>query len=491
MSGHDVLILGGGTAGCVLAARLSEDPGRDVCLVEGGPDYGPHGSGGWPRELLDVRGIASTHDWTDADGSLQVARVIGGCSAHNLGFWVHPAREDWDEWAAATGDDGWSADAIAPAIGRVEERMPLRLAAGDEIGPWLATMMEAAEEIGLRSGADVNDLDEGVAPVPLNVDGTTRWNAAFAYLDEARDRPNLTIVERALVDRIRLEGDRATGAVVVMPAGESSIAASLVIVASGAYGSPAILLRSGIGPADELRRHGIEQRAELPVGAHLRDHMAVRFRLAPSESMQRRLDEFEARADGFVVQGLLKGRSSRCPEGLWDLHGVILAIPAADGGFPERGGHVLGLSASLVKPAWTGTVRLRGSDPGTLPEVTPHGLGTDPDMACVLDGLDLCRRLVEAPAARDGWTEQLAPDPALDEDALRHYCDGNALPYFHPVGTCAMGRPDDGVSTVDGSGRVHGIEGLRVADASIMPAIPRANTNMPTFVVAERIAELL
>ena len=489
MSCHDVLILGGGTAGCVLASRLSEDPGREVCLVEGGPDYGPRRSGRWPPELVDVRGIASTHDWTDAGGSLQVARVIGGCSAHNLGFWVHPARADWDEWVAATGDDGWSADAIAPAIRRVEERMPLRLASGSDVNPWLATLMEAAEEVGLPSGPDVNELDEGVAPVPLNADGTTRWNAAFAYLDEARGRPNLTIVDRALVDRVHLDGDRAAGAVVQTENGQESITAALVVVASGAYGSPAILLRSGIGPAEELRRHGVEQRAELPVGTRLRDHIAVRFRLAPSDSMQTRIEEFEARAEGFVVQGLLKGRSSHCPEGLWDLHGVILAIPAADGGFPERGGHVLGLSSSLVKPRWTGTVRLRSADPATLPEVTPHGFGTEPDMRCVLDGLELCRRLAEAPAARDAWTEQLAPDPALDEDGLRRYCDGNALPYFHPVGTCAMGRPDDGVSTVDGSGRVHGIEGLRVVVASIMPAIPRANTNMPTFVLAERIAE--
>ncbi len=324
--------------------------------------------------------------------------MIGGCSAHNLGFWVHPAREDSEQWAAATGHAGWSMDAVAPAIRRVE-RMPVTLAAGDDLNPWLATMMEAAEQIGLPTGPDVNRLDEGVAPMPLNADGTTRWNAAFAYLDEARGRPNLTVVDRTLVDRVQLEGDRATGAVVRTPTGEKSISASLVIVAAGAYGSPAVLLRSGVGPQDELRRHGIAQRAELPVGTRLRDHMAVRFRLAPSESMQRRIDDFEARAAGFVVQGLLKGRSSRCPEGLWDLHGVILAIPAADGGYPERDGHVVGLSSSLVKPAWNGTVRLRSSDPATLPEVTPHGFGTEDDMRCVLDGLDLCRRLAEAPAA--------------------------------------------------------------------------------------------
>lgn len=217
----------------------------------------------------------------------------------------------------------------------------------------------------------------------------------------------------------------------------------------------------------------------------------MRVRLAPSKAFQQRIDDHAALGLTFVSQGILKARSSRCSGGPWDLHGVIAVMPAANAGYPERAGHVLGLGASLVKPAWTGTVRLRSADPRVLPEVSPHGLGDDRDMDVVLEGLALCRRLADSPAARDAWTDQLAPDPQLDEAGLRRHCDGNIGPYFHPVGTCAMGHADDGVSTVDESGRVHGIDGLSVADASIIPSSPRANTNMPTLVVAERIAESL
>lgn len=486
---YDVLILGGGTAGCVLAARLSENPDRSVCLVEAGPDYGPHGSGRWPDELLDARAIPDSHDWSDDDHTLAVARVIAGCSAHNLCFWVHPAPEDWDDWAAATGEDGWSARGIRPAIERVEERIPLQLAAGERINPWLETMIEAAEELGLGTGADINRLGEGLAPMPLNADGSTRVNAAFAYLDQARGRANLTIRDRCLIDRVELAGDRAVGAVVRGPEGETVLAAKRVVVSAGAYGSPAVLLRSGIGPGEELRRHLIELRAELPVGTRLEDHFATRFRLAPSEAMQRRLDQYATTGPTFVCQGLLKGRSSRCPQGLWDLHGVIVAIPAADAGFPERTGHVLGLSSSLLKPAWTGTVTLRSADPETLPEVSPYRLDDAGDAATMLEGLELCGRLVETRAAREAWTEQLLPDPGLDGEALRRWCERSLSSYFHPVGTCAMGREGDGISTVSADGRVHGLEGLHVADASIIPTVPRANTNLAVLAVAERIAE--
>lgn len=486
-----MVILGGGTAGCVLAARLSEDAGRSVCLVEGGPDYGHHDSGGWPAEMLDGRNGPDSHDWSDRHGSLNVARVIGGCSAHNLCFWVRPPAEDWDDWARASDDPAWSAEGIAPAIQRVEERMPLELASGDAVNPWLRTLMEAADEIGLGSGDEIGSLVQGVAPIPLNVRGTDRWNAAFAYLDEARDRPNLTILDDALVDRIEIEGGRAAGAIVHRSDGVESLGGDRIVLSAGAYGSPAILLRSGIGPAAELQRHGIEQHAELPVGVRLRDHFGVRFRLAPSREMQQRLDQHAAGGLTFVSQGLMKARSSRCPDELWDMHGVILAIPAVEGGYPEREGHLLGLSASLLRPAWSGSVRLRSTSPSDLPEVAPHDLGDEADMEAVLEGLALCRRLVEADAARGAWSEQLAPDPELDEDGLRRHCADSVGPYFHPVGSCAMGRAGDGASTVDATGRVHGIDGLHVADASIIPSTPRANTNMPTLVVAERIAERL
>jgi choline dehydrogenase len=490
---HDVVILGGGTAGCVLAARLSEDPARSVCLVEAGPDYGPHGAAGWPPELLDSRQGPDSHDWRDDAGVLTVARVIGGCSAHNLCFWIHPAAADWDEWARASGDGGWSAGQMREHIDRLEALMPLRRFSGEEVNPWLRACTDAADEIGLGALTDVNDHSHatGLGPMPVNVAGTTRWNAAFAYLDPARGRPNLTILSDALVDRVVFDRDRVAAAIVRRNGTELQVRGERVVVTAGSYGSPAILMRSGIGPEQELARHRIRVAANLPVGRRLRDHCSVRMRLAPSRIAQERIDTHAEGGLTFFSQGVGRARSSQALDGLWDLHLMVGLIPAPAGGFPDRTGHVLGLNAALLQPDWTGTVGLRSRDPEHLPVVSAQGLGSKRDLTAITDGLELCGELIHSRAARGLWDEQLMPDPALSGEALRTYCAEGISPYFHPVGTCAMGRAGDGQSVVDASGRVHGFHNLHVADASIMPTIPRANTNLPVLAAAERIAKHL
>ncbi len=491
--GYDVLILGGGTAGCVLAARLSENGDRSVCLVEAGPDYGAHDGGGWPEEMIDGRGAPGSHDWRDDRGTLRVARVIGGCSAHNLCFWVRPAARDWDQWSRASGDEGWSAAAIGSYVERVESLMPLRRFLPEELNPWLRTCIEAAAETGLGGLEDINDhtRDTGLGPMPVNTIGTSRWNAAFAYLDAARGRPNLTILDKALVDRVDLDGDRALGATARRGGAEIRVRAETVVLAAGSYGSPAVLMRSGVGPEAELGRHGIAVAADLPVGERLRDHFRVLLRLSPSAAMQEEIDRHQETGLTFFSQGLGRARSSQDAEGPWDLHLMVGLVAAADAGFSERSGHVLALDPALVKPRWTGSVRLRSSDPEQLPEVTPQDLRDAGDMEAILEGIEHCRELIRSPAAREAWEEQLVPDPDLSGAGLREHCADGVAPYFHPVGTCAMGRPDDGRSVVDSAGRVHGFENLHVADASIMPTIPRANTNLPVLVAAERIADLL
>jgi choline dehydrogenase len=490
---YDVLVLGGGTAGSVLAARLSEDQDRSVCLVEAGPDYGSHGDGAWPSELLDGRERPDTHDWRDETGPLMVARVISGCSAHNLCLWIHPAAADWEEWVRASGDNGWSPAAMRAQIDRVESVMPLRKFTVAELNPWLRTCMDAAAEIGLGVLDDVNDhrYDTGLGPTPLNAVGTTRWNAAFAYLDAARSRPNLTILADSLVERVELSGDRAVGALVSNSSSRVVLKGGRVILTAGSYGSPAVLMRSGIGPQSELARHGIPLAADLPVGQRLRDHLMVRMRFAPTAAMQDRIDEHATSGLTFFSQGMARARSSQVGDGPWDLHLMVGLVAAEKGGFPERAGHLLGLYAALVKPEWTGAVTLRSRDPAQLPLVTPQDLGCERDMVAILDGIELCGELIRSEAARGAWQEQLVPDPALAGDALRDHCAGAVAPYFHPVGSCAIGRPGDGQSVVDATGRVHGFQNLYVADASIMPTIPRANTNLPVLAAAERIAELL
>jgi choline dehydrogenase len=289
---------------------------------------------------------------------------------------------------------------------------------------------------------------------------------------------------------VLVSGDRAVGAVVRRDGAELRLRGERVVVTAGSYGSPGVLMRSGIGPEAELSRHGIAVVANLPVGRRLRDHFSVRMRLSPSAEMQEQIDLHAATGLTFFSQGIARARSSHAPDDLWDLHLMIGLISAAEGGFPDRSGHVLGLNTALVKPEWTGSVTLRSRDPQHLPLVTAQDLGRDGDMSAMLEGMEMCDELIRSAAARDAWEDHLVPDGPLSGDSMRTYCGESVSPYFHPVGTCAMGSPDHG-SVVDAIGRVHGIPNLHVADASIMPTIPRANTNLPVLAAAERIAERL
>ncbi len=248
----DVLVLGGGTAGSVLAARLSENPERTVCLVEAGPDYGPYADGRWPDDMLDARRLAFSHAWeTDREDRSQLrARILGGCSAHNACVVIEGAPADYDEWG-----DGWTYDEIRPHLQRAREQLRTRPTAPAELTPWHRAFADAAPD---------------AIPHDVNAVGMVRWNAAFAYLDPARSRPNLTILADVLVDRVLLDGARATGA--STSAGE--IDAETVVLTAGAYGSPAILLRSGIGP-----EHG------LPVGEGLCDHVGVGLGFEPTDTL--------------------------------------------------------------------------------------------------------------------------------------------------------------------------------------------------------------
>jgi choline dehydrogenase-like flavoprotein len=471
----DALVLGGGTAGCVVASRLSEEAERSVCLVEAGPDYGPHGSH-WPADMLDSRLPPSSHDWSDGEHTLSAARIMGGCSSHNMCILARGAPDDYAAW----GDEGWSYEGLVEYFDRAERQLePVRVAR-DDLNPWTATVVAACEEVGIPVHDDLNVADavEGFGPVPVNVRGSTRWNAAFAYLDPARERPNLTLMAETLVDRARLSEGRATGAVVVREGEAVELEADLVVVCGGSYGSAAMLLRSGVGPADELSRHGIEPLAELPVGERLLDHFGVPVRWSPSERLQQSLFDHAAQTPLIACQGLIKARSSDCAEGIWDLHLLT-------GLFPANGGHVLAGSAMLLQPEWRGTVRLRSAAPAVLPEVTDYAFDSDADLAHALEGVELGRRLAGSVVAEGLVERELEPGESADADAIRHRGRDGISAYFHPVGTCAMGE------VTDHSGRVLGFENLVVADASLMPAIPRAGTNLTVLAVAERVADLL
>ena len=487
----DFLILGGGTAGCVLANRLSAD-GATVTLVEAGPDYGPADSGDWPADLLDPRSPTDSHDWyPEAEFSLSRARVIGGCSAHNACFVTIGDRGDYDEWSEFA--PGWNLETLRPYLDRSRKQIGARYLTQEEVPEWAHVIHRAAVEAGLPALDDFNDLTipEGVGYLPCNVGDHRRWSTAFAYLDPARERAGLTVIGDALVDRVVVTGERATGAVVDTAEGETELSARVVILGAGAFGSPGILLRSGIGPADELRRLGIEVAAELPgVGRNLLDHSGVNIVFGAAPELEAELRAKEAGGRMFGNANMVRAASSACGEGGGDIH----LVPWAARDTLEVTGREwrVQLSPYVMKPRSTGSVRLRSSAPAE-PLAVDLGFLADPDGAdleVLIEGVELVRRIAATDSFSESVAEEAVPGSTVEGgDQIAAWLRQNVRGYFHPVGTCRMGQPGDPGAVVDGQGRVHGVESLYVCDASVMPTIPRANTNLTTIAIAERIAE--
>jgi choline dehydrogenase len=440
---YDVVVVGGGTAGCVLAARLSEDTGRSVCLVEAGPDYGPYAEGRWPADIVDGRWLAlDSHRWEqdDPDDRSQArARILGGCSAHNACVILRGADADYDEWGP-----GWTADELRPYLDRAERALGTRVLAEVDLHPWL------------RAFADVAGDDAIVHPVNMTVDGV-RWTAAFAYIDPARARPNLTILGETLVDRVLLDGDRATG--VATSVGE--IDAGTVALTAGAYGSPGVLLRSGIRPD-----------SGLAVGEGLLDHVGTGVGWEPTETLRADWDAF-ARDSPLGMAGItIEARSRECPAGVCDL----FLFPAIDPGYE------LSAAAFAMKPRSRGRVSLSSADPRAPLRVVHGFLADERDVPVLVEGFERLRELGRSEPIRRYAARETRPGADVDAEA---HVRASARGFFHPTGTCAIG------SVVDERGRVFGYENLVVADASIMPTIPRANTNLTTAAIAEKLAEVI
>ncbi len=486
----DVLVVGGGSGGCVVAGRLAAESDARVILVEAGPDYGAKTSGLWPADLLDGGALVTSHDWGYDSGPLaarepiafQRARVIGGCSSHNGCVVAVGCPADYDNWAALTGDDRWSSDSIRPGLARALERMRVRTYGEDEVGPFHRACLDAALALGLPRADDLDDLDGGVGfgIEPVNIEAGVRFNASFAYVDPARGRDNLTIFDRTICDRIALTAQGAD--VFVRRDGEEiCVEASRVVLAAGAYGSPAILQRSGVGDPASLSAAGITPVVGLPgVGRNLHDHPLAEVEFAGSEQLKLLLAESAAVRFTPEEQTLGKLRSSRA-SGPYDLH----VFPVAAHEHSLLAGRVA-LAVSAMEPLSRGSVHVTGVDPEEVPRID-HGYLSDPggaDLAVIDEGIAWAREFAAAESLRELIGTEITP--SLDRPVSEYHAH-----YFHPVGTCAMGAESDPLAVCDGAGRVRGLESVLVADCSLMPVIPRANTNLPAVLVGELIANAL
>jgi choline dehydrogenase len=504
---HDVVIVGAGAAGCVLASRLTEDPEVSVLLLEAGPR---------PRKLevkipaAFSRLYRTKLDWGDStvpqpalDGREVVfprGRMVGGSASMNAMMILRGNRADYDGWAGA-GCPGWAWADVEPAFARsAEGAFPL-----DELPErhvLAEAFVHAAQAAGIAFTSDLNgESNEGVGFVPVSQRRGRRFSVVDGYLAPARRRPNLTVVTGALVTRVVVEGGRAAG-VTYRPDGdeqeEFAECKREVILCAGAIGTPHLLQLSGIGPPDALDTAGIDVLLAAPgVGANLVDHLAngllVRTKgvetLASAESL-RNLVRWAVRGRGPLTSNLGEAVAfTRSRPGLAqpDIELLLAPVLFEDEGLTQPTEHGLTLAVVLLEPRSSGMVRVRSPDPRELPAIDPCYLSDreGEDEATLLRGLRLARRVLEQePLAAFVDGELLPGDDKRTDDDLRAHIRALSQTLYHPAGTCRMGS--DAASVVDPQLRVRGIEGLRVADASIMPKLPHGHTNWPTVMIAER-----
>ena len=525
---HDYVIVGAGTAGCVLAGRLSEDPATRVCLIE---------AGSWDRHpfihvpaLVGAAIATPALNWrflTAPQRALDARRIpvprgrgIGGTGSINGMAYFRGQPRDYDDWAAA-GNTGWSWREVLPYFVRSEHNPDYAGSPYHGLGGPIAvthirkpnrlneSFLEAFASVGGYPRCDdfTGPQPEGYGLRQGTIRDGRRDSTAAGYLRPARGRPNLEVLTRALVTRVLIEDGRATGVEVLADGVRRRILAQReTVLSAGAIQSPQILMLSGVGDADALRRLGLEVKAQLPgVGVHYQDHLAVPLPMETRNTLSYGLSlRTLPRAVANLLQYALT-RSGPLASNVFESTAFIRSSPEADrpdlqivfqparrnrGTFPLPLGHGYAISCVGLYPRSRGRVTLASADPREPPLIDPNLLGEPEDILPLLRGLRLARRLFAAPAFARYRATEVAPGADVASDGeLTAYVRRTATTVHHPVSTCRMGR--DAGAVVDPELKVRGVAALRVVDASVFPGIVGGNTNAPVVMVAEKAADLM
>ena len=505
---YDVIVAGGGSAGCAAASVLVK-AGLSVALLEAGPDYGLKADGRWPKDLLDPRFDPDSHDWGyyagRPDGSSFVelrAKVIGGCSSHNdcAAIWGVPG--DYDAWAKA-GNSGWAYDDLIPFIMAVEGTSedsvtPYRGTRGPlythrmqeyDLSLYQRVFIEASLNTGYGRVEDMGGPDpaEGVASYHGNVKDTERWNAAFAFLDPVRDNPNLNILDHTMIDRVVIEGSSAKALMVNVRGQDVELRADTIILSAGSYGTPSILMRSGVGPEDVLRGIGVPAAAEIEgVGRNLHDHPSFYIQYKPTDEGWDRIVRDLGEESVYRGQVILRAQSPVCQDDLpFDLHLLPSQVPRTLDSRTLEG------FICHMAPKSRGRMWITSQAPNASPKIETNYLTDEggEDIAALVYALKLYRTVMQAPPLSSFIQQELDPWAGKESDnEVAAQLQRSIANYSHASGTCKMGPSSDAGAVVDSRGRVHGLNDLYVADASIIPKIPLANTNLTSMLIGMKIA---